>query len=107
MYHAFIQPNNIADIDGKYRGADFEIATSKTGKYYSTLSLWDTYRALHPLYSIIQPKVNGEIIQSMIEHQQMKGFLPIWTLWGAENYCMIANHAIPVIADAILKGSMA
>ena len=105
MYHAFIQPNNIADIDGKYRGADFEIATSKTGKYYSTLSLWDTYRALHPLYSIIQPKVNGEIIQSMIEHQQMKGFLPIWTLWGAENYCMIANHAIPVIADAILKGS--
>ena len=105
MYHAFIQPNNIADIDGRYRGADYEIATSKTGKYYSTLSLWDTYRALHPLYSIIQPRVNAEIIQSMIEHQQVKGFLPIWTLWGAENYCMIANHAIPVIADAILKGN--
>jgi predicted alpha-1,2-mannosidase len=102
MYHAFIQPNNIADVDGRYRGADFEIATSKTGKYYSTLSLWDTFRAVHPLYSIIQPTVNSEIIQSMITHQQVAGILPIWTLWGAENYCMIGNHSIPVITNAIM-----
>jgi len=102
MYHAFIQPNNIADVDGRYRGADFEIATAKNGKYYSTLSLWDTFRAVHPLYSIIQPKVNADIIQSMITHQKVAGILPIWTLWGAENYCMIGNHAIPVITSAIL-----
>jgi predicted alpha-1,2-mannosidase len=102
MYHAIIQPNSIADVDGRYRGADFEIATSKTGKYYSTLSLWDTFRAVHPLYSIIQPTINSEIIQSMITHQQVTGILPIWTLWGAENYCMIGNHSIPVITNAIL-----
>ncbi len=102
MYHAFIQPNNIADVDGRYRGADFEITTSKTGKYYSTLSLWDTFRAVHPLYSIVQPKVNADIIQSMITHQQVAGILPIWTLWGAENYCMIGNPAIPVITNAIM-----
>ncbi len=102
MYHAFIHPNNIADVDGRYRGADFEIATSKTGKYYSTLSLWDTFRGTHPLYSIIQPKVNADIIQSMITHQKVAGILPIWTLWGAENFCMIGNHAIPVITNAIL-----
>ena len=102
MYHAFIQPNNVADVDGRYRGADFEIATSKTGKYYSTLSLWDTFRGAHPLYSIIQPKVNADIIQSMITSQKVAGVLPIWTLWGAENFCMIGNPAIPVMANAIL-----
>ena len=104
MYRVFIQPSNIADVDGKYRGADNSIRTAKNGEYYSTLSLWDTYRAAHPLYTLIAPeKVNG-FINSMIEHSKAAGFLPIWTAWGKDNYCMIGNHAIPVIVDAYNKG---
>ncbi len=104
MYRLFIQPSNIADIDGKYRGADDKIHIAKNGEYYSTLSLWDTYRAAHPLYTLIAPeRING-FIYSMIEHSKAAGFLPIWTAWGQDNYCMIGNHAIPVIVDAYLKG---
>lgn len=103
VYHLFIQPNNIADIDGKYRGVNDSIFTSSTGDYYSTLSLWDTYRAAHPLYTIIAPEIVDGIVQTMIDHQKVQGFLPIWTLWGKENFCMIGNHAIPVIVDAYLK----
>ena len=104
LYRLFIQPSNIADADGKYRGADDSIRTAATGEYYSTLSLWDTYRAAHPLYTLIVPeRVNG-FITSMIEHSKAAGFLPIWTAWGKDNYCMIGNHAIPVIADAYMKG---
>jgi predicted alpha-1,2-mannosidase len=104
MYRLFIQPSNIADKDGKYRAADDAIRTAKDGTYYSTLSLWDTYRAAHPLYTLIAPeRVNG-FINTMIEHSKAAGFLPIWTAWGKDNYCMIGNHAIPVIADAYQKG---
>ncbi len=104
MYRLFIQPSNIADVDGKYRGADDSIRLAANNEYYSTLSLWDTYRAAHPLYSLIAPeRVNG-FIRTMIAHSKAAGFLPIWTAWGKDNYCMIGNHAIPVIADAYLKG---
>jgi len=104
MYRLFIQPSNIADKDGKYRAADDAIRTAKDGTYYSTLSLWDTYRAAHPLYTLIAPeRVNG-FINTMIEHSKAAGFLPIWTAWGKDNYCMIGNHAISVIADAYQKG---
>jgi len=104
MYHLFIQPNNIADIDGKYRGADDQIHTSKTGAYYSTLSLWDTYRAAHPMYTIVTPELVDDMVQTMLDHHKAAGFLPIWALWGKDNYCMIGNHSIPVIVDAYLKG---
>jgi predicted alpha-1,2-mannosidase len=104
LYRLCIQPSNIADVDGKYRGADDSVRIAKNGEYYSTLSLWDTYRAAHPLYTLIVPeRVNG-FINTMIEHSKAAGFLPIWTAWGKDNYCMIGNHAIPVIADAYLKG---
>ncbi|OYY00882.1 MAG: alpha-mannosidase, partial [Sphingobacteriia bacterium 35-40-5] len=104
MYRLFIQPSNIADVDGKYRGADDSIRIAKNGEYYSTLSLWDTYRAANPLYTLIAPeRVNG-IVNTLIEHSKAAGFLPIWTAWGQDNYCMIGNHAIPVIADAYMKG---
>lgn len=72
--------------------------------YYSTLSLWDTYRAAHPLYTILTPEYVNDFVNSMIEHAKVQGYLPIWALWGKENYCMIANHAIPVVVDAYLKG---
>lgn len=104
LYHSLIAPNNIADINGQYRGADNQVYTAKDRSYYSTLSLWDTYRALNPLYTIIYPEKTNQFISSMLAHYDVAGFLPIWSLWGHENYCMIANHAIPVIVDAYLKG---
>ncbi len=104
MYRLFIQPNNITDVDGKYRGADDSIRVAEHNEYYSTLSLWDTYRAAHPLYTIIAPeRVNG-FIRTLIAHSKAAGFLPIWAAWGKDNYCMIGNHAIPVIVDAYNKG---
>lgn len=104
LYHLYIQPNNIADVDGKYRGINDSVFTSKTGDYYSTFSLWDTYRAAHPLYTILVPKKVPGMINSMLAHQQVQGYLPIWTLWGKETHCMIANHAVPVIVEAYMKG---
>lgn len=104
LYHLYIQPNNIADVDGRYRGANDSVFASPTGEYYSTLSLWDTYRAAHPLYTILMPEKVDGMVNSMLAHYKAYGYLPIWTLWGKENYCMIGNHAVPVIADAILKG---
>lgn len=104
MYRLFIQPSNIADVDGRYRGADDAIHTAQNGEYYSTLSLWDTYRAAHPLYTLIAPERVDGFIRTMVEHSKAAGFLPIWTAWGQDNYCMIGNHAIPVIVDAYMKG---
>jgi len=103
LYHLMIQPNNIADVDGKYRGPDNNIYKSESGTYYSTFSLWDTFRAAHPLYTIITPERVAGMVNSMLEHSLVQGFLPIWALWGKENYCMIGNHAVPVIVDACLK----
>ncbi len=104
LYHLFIQPNNIADVDGQYRGADDKVLTAPDKTYYSTLSLWDTYRAAHPLYTILTPERVDGFINTMVAHQKAQGYVPIWTLWGKENHCMIANHSVPVIADAYLKG---
>ena len=104
MYRLFLQPANIADVDGQYRGRDDSVKHALNKEYYSTLSLWDTYRAAHPLYTIIAPdRVNG-FVRTMIDHSKAAGFLPIWSAWGKDNYCMIGNHAIPVIADAFIKG---
>jgi predicted alpha-1,2-mannosidase len=104
LYHLFIQPNNIADVDGQYRGADDKVLTAPDKAYYSTLSLWDTYRAAHPLYTILTPERVDGFVGTMVAHQKAQGYVPIWTLWGKENHCMIANHSIPVIVDAYLKG---
>ena len=104
LYHLLIQPNNIADADGKYRGADDQVHQSPNKNYYSTLSLWDTFRAAHPLYTILYPQQNAEIVNSMVEHFDAAKTLPVWTLAGKENWCMIGNHSIPVIVDAYFKG---
>ena len=90
MYRLFIQPNNIADTDQP--------------TFYSTLSLWDTYRAAHPLYTIVSPEIVNDFVNSMLKQFDTQGFLPIWALWGGETYTMIGNHAVPVIVDAYLKG---
>ncbi|MEO5715471.1 MAG: GH92 family glycosyl hydrolase [Luteolibacter sp.] len=104
MYHLFVQPNNIADVDGRYRGPDDKIHQSATKSYFSTLSIWDTYRAAHPLYTILAPEKDGEIVDSMLAHFDATGMLPIWTLWGQDNFCMIGNHAVTIVADAYFKG---
>ncbi|MES2060815.1 MAG: GH92 family glycosyl hydrolase [Bacteroidota bacterium] len=104
LYHTLIQPNNIADIDGKYRGADSLVHQSADKVFYSTFSLWDTYRAAQPLYTILFPNKAGQMVESMLQHYNTTGLLPIWTLWGKESFAMIGNHAIPVIVDASLKG---
>jgi predicted alpha-1,2-mannosidase len=91
-------------VDGHYRGADDKVASIPGGAYYSTLSLWDTYRAAHPLYTILSPERVDGFVNTMIAHHKAQGYLPIWTLWGKENHCMVGIHSIPVIADAYLKG---
>ena len=104
MYHLLLQPSNIADVDGKYRGADDNIALAPENEYYSTLSIWDVYRGAFPLLQIIAPeRING-IINTLLLHHKAAGFLPIWTAWGQDNYCMIGNHAIPMILSAFNKG---
>jgi predicted alpha-1,2-mannosidase len=103
-YHLLLQPSNIADVDGKYRGADDAIAIAPNNEYYSTLSIWDIYRGAFPLLQIIAPeKING-IVNTMLLHHKAAGFLPIWTAWGQDNYCMIGNHAIPMILSAHNNG---
>lgn len=104
LYHTLVVPNNIADADGSYRGADSQVYKSKNGTYYSTMSLWDTFRATNPLYTLLCPERTNEIIESMLSHFDVSGYLPIWPLWGHETHCMIGNHAIPVIVDAYQKG---
>jgi predicted alpha-1,2-mannosidase len=104
MYHLFIQPNNIADVDGKYTGPNREVSQSPTGKFYSTWSQWDIFRAAFPLYTILTPELIPDFINSMLDYSEQQGHLPIWSLWGQETYTMIGNHSVPMIVDAYLKG---
>jgi predicted alpha-1,2-mannosidase len=103
LYHLFIQPNNIADVSGDYLTTEFSKSNAPDKKHYSTFSLWDTYRAAHPLYTILQETRTAEFINSMLRQYKTYGYLPIWQLWGSDTYCMIGNHAIPVIVDAFFK----
>ena len=103
LYHVLMQPNTMSDVDGRYMDTNFEIKQMPEGQtYHSTFSLWDTFRAAHPLYTLIAPDEAAQFVRDMVLHQQTYGYLPIWDLWGQDNYCMIGNHAIPVLADAIL-----
>ena len=104
LYHLFIPPNEIVDVDGRYRGADDVVKTAPCGHYYSTLSLWDTFRAAHPLYTILVPERIEGFVETMVEHGRTHGHLPVWTLWGGETHDMIAVHSIPVMVDAYFKG---
>ena len=104
FYHALIQPNQISDVDGMYRNAADSIVKAGTGAFYSTFSLWDTYRAAHPFYTLVIPERVDGFVNSLIEQGEVQGFLPIWALWGKENFCMIGNHGVSVIAEAYRKG---
>ena len=104
LYHLYIQPNNIADVDGKYVGPNGKISQSPTGKFYSTLSQWDTFRAAFPMYTILSPEIINDLVNNMLEFSEQKGHLPIWALMGQETFTMIGNHSIPMVVDAYLKG---
>ena len=104
FYHALIQPNNIADVDGSYQDSKGIIKKADNNAYYSTFSCWDTYRAAHPFYTLVVPdKVDG-LVSSLITQAEDLGFIPIWGLWGKDNYCMVANHGVSIIAEAYHKG---
>ncbi|WP_230409786.1 GH92 family glycosyl hydrolase [Undibacterium fentianense] len=107
LYHSMMGPSLFMDIDGRYRGPDNEVHQAQGFRFHSTFSLWDTYRALHPLLTLIQPTArNADFIQSLIASQKVspEGILPVWQFHGLETWCMIGYHAVPVIADAYLKG---
>ena len=105
LYHSLTQPNVISDVDGRYIATDYSEATQQARPTFSTFSIWDTYRAIHPLYNIICPERNADFIESMLDHYDTYGYLPVWDIWGQDNYCMIGNHAIPIIVDAVMKGT--
>lgn len=107
LYHTMLGPIVYEDVDGKYRGLDQNIYESKDFTNYTIFSLWDTYRALHPLFNITQPKRNNDMVKSMLAHQaqSVHKMLPIWSHYANENWCMIGYHSVSVIADAIAKGT--
>jgi predicted alpha-1,2-mannosidase len=107
MYHAMINPTIYMDVDGQYKGIDQNIHKAVGFINYTTFSLWDTHRALHPLFNIIEPQRNADMVQSMMAHfdQSPEHMLPIWSNSGNENWCMSGYHSVSVIADAIVKGN--
>jgi predicted alpha-1,2-mannosidase len=104
LYHTMIAPNLYQDVDGRYRGMDLEIHETKDFDYYTVFSLWDTYRAAHPLFTIIEQERTNDFINAMLAKYEEGGIIPIWDLSAGYTGCMIGYHGIPVIADAYLKG---
>ncbi|TRX70090.1 glycoside hydrolase family 92 protein [Flammeovirga kamogawensis] len=104
LYHSKIAPVTHSDALGEYKGADHKIHKAEGFTYYSTFSLWDTFRAVHPLSTIIESqKRNADFINTMLAHYDETGILPVWSLAGNETNCMTGYHAMPVLADAVLK----
>ena len=105
LYHTMVQPNTMSDVNGEYMASDYVTSSVAKGEvHYSTFSLWDTFRAAHPLYTLIHTHRIPDFVKSMMRQYDYYGYLPVWQLWGQDNYCMIGNHSIPVIVDAVLKG---
>jgi predicted alpha-1,2-mannosidase len=107
LYHSLLAPNLAMDANGEYRGPDHEVHRAKDFRFYSTWSTWDTYRAEHPLITIVQPpQRTNDFVHSLIAAQQVSpyGILPVWAYDGLETWCMIGYHSVPIIADAYMKG---
>jgi predicted alpha-1,2-mannosidase len=103
LYHTMIAPNLFCDADSRYRGADLEVHTDSSFINYTVFSLWDTYRAAHPLFTITVPEIVPDFINTMLHIREQQGKLPVWSLVGNETNCMIGYHAVPVISDAMHK----
>ena len=104
LYRTLLHPSDIADADGRVRGPTGQVMAAPGGVYYSTLSLWDTFRGVHPLFTLLVPERVPGFINTMLAHHRAQGYLPLWTAWGRETHTMIGNPALPVIADAVAKG---
>jgi predicted alpha-1,2-mannosidase len=104
LYHTMIAPSEFCDVNNDYRGADGKIYTNAPFKNYTTFSLWDTYRAAHPLMTLIHPEKMSDMVNTMLAIYQQQGKLPVWHLMGCETDCMVGNPGISVVADAVLKG---
>ena len=106
LYHAHLCPTLYSDVDGRYLGADRQVHRLAEGKkHYSTFSLWDIYRAAHPLYNLLAPSDNRDMVQSMVDFgAQNQGHLPVWNMFASETDMMIGYHSVPVIVEAILRG---
>lgn len=104
LYHTMMQPNIAQDLDGKYRGRDNKIHVAEGFDYYTVFSLWDTFRAAHPLYTLIDKKRTSDYINTFIKQYEQGGRLPVWELASNETDCMIGYHSVSVIADAMVKG---
>ena len=104
LYHSMIAPTIYSDVDGKYYGPDKQVHQANGWTNYSTFSLWDTFRAAHPLFTYTEPERVGDMVQSFIAFYEQNGRLPVWNFWGSETDMMIGYHAVPVIVDAYLKG---
>ena len=103
LYHSLLNPNIYIDVDGRYRGMDMNIHQDSTDNHYTIFSLWDTFRATHPLFTLIEQEKTNEFIRTFLRQYQQGGKLPIWELAANYTNCMIGYHAIPVIADAYAK----
>jgi len=108
LYHTFLGPTVYMDANGDYRGLDQNTHRAEGFTNYTTFSLWDTYRALHPFFNIVQPRRNADMVQSMLAHydQSVHPMLPVWSHYANENWCMIGYHSVSVIADAFAKGNL-
>jgi predicted alpha-1,2-mannosidase len=104
LYHSFVAPNQASDIDNRYRAHDKKIYKNPNLKSHTVFSLWDTFRALHPLFTIVQREKTVELINSMLEMYSHDNLLPVWELAACETNCMIGYNAVPVITDAYAKG---
>ncbi len=104
LYHSFLNPNLFMDVDGQYRGTDLKVHQAKGFTNYTVFSLWDTFRATHPHFTLTQQKCTGDFIQTFMHQYQNGGQLPVWELAGNYTGCMIGYHSIPVIVDAYFKG---
>lgn len=104
LYHSMLAPTIYNDVDGIYYGPDKQVHQADGWTNYSTFSLWDTYRAAHPLYTYIEPQRVNDMVQSFLAFFEQNGRLPVWNFYGSETDMMIGYHAVPVIVDAYLKG---
>ena len=106
LYHTMINPSVYMDVDGRYRGVDGNIHLADGFTNYTIFSTWDTFRALHPLYNLIQRERSRDIMESLLAHseQSVHGALPVWSHFANENWCMIGYHSVPILADAIATG---
>ena len=98
LYHTMVAPSLFSDSNGEFKGVKGDVQKAKDYKRYTVFSLWDTYRALHPLFTLTQQERVNDMVKTFLDQYKQTGILPVWELEGNETFCMVGNHSIPVIA---------